>query len=74
MKNLKTVKRIIYLFIYLFIYLMYVSTLQLSSYTLEEGIRFHPDSCETRPLEKQSVFLTAEPSLQSPTIYLFKNW
>jgi hypothetical protein len=47
MKNLKTVKRIIYLFIYLFIYLMYVSTLQLSSYTLEEGIRFHPDSCET---------------------------
>ena len=51
---------------------MYVSTLLLSSNTLEKGIRFHyscePSCCcwelNSGPLEEQSVLLTAEPSLQ----------
>jgi hypothetical protein len=56
---------------------MYVSTLSLSSVTAEEVSDPVTDGCElpcdcselnSRPLEEQSVLLTAEPSLQPPKL------
>jgi hypothetical protein len=56
------------------LFIMYMSTLQLSSDTSEEGIRSHYNGCEppcgywelnSGPLEKQGVFLTTVQSLQS---------
>ena len=56
---------------------MYVSTLSLSSNTSEEAIGSITDGCEppcgcwelnSGPLEKQSVLLTAETSLQPSTM------
>ena len=58
----------------LFIYFMYMRTLSLSSVTPEEGIRSHyrwlQATCgcwelNPGPLEKHSVLLTDEPSLQA---------
>ena len=69
------------LFYFILFYLLYVSTLQLSSDTPEEGIRFRYGWCEppcgcwdlnSGPLEEQLPPLTTEPSHQ-PSSRLFKE-